>query len=50
MYDAFRGTVRFSALDAFRTFSVLAVVWHHTAADGRGGIAARGALGVDFSS
>jgi peptidoglycan/LPS O-acetylase OafA/YrhL len=48
-FDSFRARRHFSALDGIRAFSILAVVWHHTAA-GLGGIAlsSNGFLGVDM--
>lgn len=45
----YRKTRHFGSLDGFRCFSVLAVVWHHTAASVPGlPITQRGFLGVDM--
>lgn len=47
-HDIFRSTKHFSALDGLRAFSVIAVIWQHTAGYNQsGGILSRGYLGVD---
>jgi peptidoglycan/LPS O-acetylase OafA/YrhL len=48
-FEAFRARARFPALDGIRAFSILAVLWHHTAR-GTGGIplSDNGFLGVDM--
>lgn len=48
-FESFRARRHFSALDGIRAFSILAVLWHHTAA-GLGGIplSSNGYLGVDM--
>jgi peptidoglycan/LPS O-acetylase OafA/YrhL len=48
-FESFRERGRFSALDGLRGFSILAVLWHHTA-QGLGGIplSSNGFLGVDM--
>jgi len=48
-FESFRAQHRFAPLDGLRAVSILAVLWHHTAA-GLGGIAmsSRGFLGVDM--
>lgn len=46
-YEQFRRTRRFAALDGLRAFSVLAVIWHHTAGQ-NDGLLGRGHLGVDM--
>ncbi|HUR28086.1 MAG TPA: acyltransferase, partial [Planctomycetota bacterium] len=48
-FDEFRARRHFSALDGIRAISILAVLWHHTAA-GLGGIAlsSNGFLGVNM--
>jgi peptidoglycan/LPS O-acetylase OafA/YrhL len=48
-FAAFQARRHFSALDGIRAFSILAVIWHHTAA-GLGGIplSSNGFLGVDM--
>jgi peptidoglycan/LPS O-acetylase OafA/YrhL len=48
-FDSFRARRHFSALDGIRAFSILAVVWHHTAG-GLGGfpLSENGFLGVDM--
>jgi peptidoglycan/LPS O-acetylase OafA/YrhL len=47
-YKTYRATRHFAALDGLRAFSVIAVIWQHTAGFNAGkGILARGYLGVD---
>jgi peptidoglycan/LPS O-acetylase OafA/YrhL len=48
-FEAFRARSRFPALDGLRAFSILAVLWHHTAR-GAGGfpLSDNGFLGVDM--
>lgn len=48
-FETFRARSRFAALDGIRALSILAVIWHHTAA-GVGGVAmsSNGFLGVDM--
>src|SRR5690606_25824375 len=47
-YAAFQSTKTFGALDALRTFSVIAVIWHHTSGTPGPEFFQKGAFGVDF--
>src|SRR5436189_6393893 len=48
-FETFRARSRFAALDGIRACSILAVIWHHTAAGlGAVPISSNGFLGVDM--